>query len=509
MSAPRRFGRRRYGSHEAEDEGHHGEPRGDVATFARLFDDAPIGVIVVDPQGCIAYVNRRQSEQSKLPVEDLVGRDYRATFGPSLERAGLMTKANRLLDEGESFEFTLPRYRRLADDALISMSSRGWRYGNSVVVLTTVDRELARHLGRYEQLFENANDGIFILDTDARFVAVNQSFASIVGIPREDLLGRTTESLLPGRHEESLARLQRILDEGRFGPYELEIESPRGRRTVSLNGFALIEDGHPVGIMNIARDVTEAAQATRELREARDQALMASQLKTSFLANMSHEIRTPLNVILGFTQLLEEHFDEVGDDDTRAQFRAIDRNGRRLLQTIGGILDISRIETGTFEYDPREIDVATVVRTMTGDFRPLAAEKGLHLVTRIVANRTVVRFDEHCLVQTLNNLLGNAIKFTEQGGVTVRLKSGDTNGLLLQISDTGIGMSSEFLRRVFEPFTQEESGSSRRFEGSGLGLPLAKRYVEINGGRLDLKSKKGWGTTVTIVFPDHGRAEDE
>ena len=612
-----------------------------------IFDDAPIGVIVIAPDGSIAWVNRRQCENSRLPAEAFVGRDYRETFRDTLERSGLLAHYDRLVADGTPFEVILPEYHRHSDGDRLSFSLRGYRAGEHLVLLTSIETALATQLSRYEQLFESANDGIFVLSRDGRFVAVNQAFVDLTGVPREEMIGRTTEIFLPGRFEQSLARLERILREGRLGPYELEISTPVGPKFISLNGFALVENGCPIGVINIARETTgehrrqqeretlyqlshdlacahglaevaerlfertqtlldaragllvlaggeddgvrpvvgygdgtrwklraadaswdaeralcasaarsadaiagaaidlgdgagpravravalagdvgyllvavdpsapadvlrllahESAQAiararlTDELREARDQALEASRLKSTFVANMSHEIRTPLNVILGFSTLIGERLSDLGEN-AEEELSGIRRAGDRLLDTIHHILDLSKIEARAFELQPVDVDVPALVRRVIGDVALLAQEKGLSLRRDLAVERAWVRFDEYCLSQALVNLLGNAIKFTERGHVTVRLHRGGDGRLRLEVADTGVGIGAAHRERLFEPFSQEESGWSRRFDGSGLGLALTKSYVDLNGATLSVESEKGVGSRFTIVFP--------
>jgi PAS domain S-box-containing protein len=625
-----------------------------------VFDGAPIGVVVVGRSGRIVYVNRRQCENSLLRPEDFLGRDYLATFGPTMERAGLLDAYRRLFERGEPFEAVLPYYRRHSDGAAIAFSLRGYRIGTYNVLMTNIEKALADQQTRYEQLFENANDGIFVISRDGRFVAVNRKFAEMAGMPREEILGKTTELFLPGRFEESLRRVRQVLEKGHLGPYELEISTPRGPRIVSLNAFALVENGEPAAVMNIARDVTEehreeelrealyrfsrdlaraadvsgiaehlferartllgatagllvlasaegapraacgfgersgwsdpaaapldaelvlarealaaetpivvldfrsrasrpegakeppgvvwavrlgtdeapegvllvgfedrgpsepralrlfgllaheAAQAlgrarlTDELREARDRALEASRMKTVFVANMSHEIRTPLNVILGFASLLGERLDELGDKVGAPYVEAMRRAGERLLRTIGGVLDIARIEARSFEVHPTRVDLAAVVRRAATDFTRLARDKGLELVAEIRLERAVVRFDEYCLTRCLENLLDNAVKFTPEGRIVVGLERDPGGELRITVTDTGVGIEASYLERLFEPFTQEDSSSTRRFEGAGLGLALAKHYVELNGARLSVASRKHAGSRFTIHFP--------
>jgi CheY-like chemotaxis protein/nitrogen-specific signal transduction histidine kinase len=249
----------------------------------------------------------------------------------------------------------------------------------------------------------------------------------------------------------------------------------------------------------IARDVTERNKALRDVARARDQALDASRLKSAFLSNMSHEIRTPLNVIMGFGEIIAGHLAGMGDRSKDEEIEAIRRNGRRLMDTIQGILDFSKMEVGAFELNPKPIRLSGMVARQVRDLNVLAARKGLVLSARIDGAASVW-FDEYCLAGALTNLIQNAIKFTDSGEVRVRLYRDASGFPCLDISDTGIGIRQEYMSRLFEPFMQASSGYTRRFEGSGLGLALTSKYLEMNGARLSASSQPGKGSRFTITF---------
>ncbi len=251
------------------------------------------------------------------------------------------------------------------------------------------------------------------------------------------------------------------------------------------------------GVNQMASSI-ESAQ--RELKLARDNALQASRVKSEFLANMSHEIRTPLNVVLGYTDVLADEIDAQENQEMKEHLDAIRRAGRRLNRTIQGILDFSKIEARAFELRPQAVKLATMLERHVNDIRILAEQKNLRLRCVIDDSKGTVLFDEYCLSGALTNLLQNAIKFTEQGSVTAKLYRGADRNLKISIIDTGIGIEPGYLARIFEPFSQEESGYTRRFEGNGLGLALTRSYLQLNGAKISVESQKGQGSTFTINF---------
>jgi PAS domain S-box-containing protein len=479
-----------------------------TADLRALFDTAPFGVIAIDPADRIQYVNPRQCENSGLRREDFLGRSHRDTFGAVLERAGLLAVYDRLIEDGTPFEKTVLDYKRYVDDVAVAFNLRGYRAGGWTFLVTSIERALANQQARYLHIFENANDGIFLLSREGKFVSANRAFTEMVGVPLESLIGETAEMFLPGRFEQSRERLERIMREGRFGPYELEVSTPLGPRFISLNGFAWIEDGEAVGVINIARDMTEDHRRADELRAARDKALEASRLKSSVLANVTHELRTPVNIILGYSSLVAAYLQEKRDSSQSEMLEGIRRAGRRLRATINSILDASKIESGAFEVRPERLWLAPLIERQLQDFRPLAQAKNLSLSSEIEAFDAEVTFDAYCLENALTNLLANAVKFTMRGEVRVRLARDESGSLALSVRDTGIGIDPSFVARLGEAFAQEDSGLGRRFEGSGLGIALTKSYLELNAARLSVESEKDVGSRFTIHFADEAPGEN-
>lgn len=240
-----------------------------------------------------------------------------------------------------------------------------------------------------------------------------------------------------------------------------------------------------------------------ELRRAKEMAEEMNRLKTNFLANMSHEIRTPINGILGVSQVIEL---ETKDDNIREYVQLQKKSGRRLLDTINSILSLSRLEAQKEKLVLGVVDMNKVVHESATSLEELARYKGLKFRISEATEEVLCLSDETMLYQVVHNIVGNAIKFTEEGEVNIHVSvCPDHTNVVIRVSDTGIGISKEFLPKIFNPFEQESMGHSRGYEGSGLGLSISKRYIELLGGEITVESQKNTGSTFEILLPRYIR----
>ncbi len=251
----------------------------------------------------------------------------------------------------------------------------------------------------------------------------------------------------------------------------------------------------------LEHEIAIRRQTEVELKAALTEAERAQKVKAAFISNMSHEIRTPLNVIMGYSSLLREELgDRVNPEEAR-YFESIHRGGERLMRTIGDIMSISRIEAGDLKLDKQRIDLIELARAATFDLAPTAEKKSLELKFHSRLKYAIVVADSYCVMQALTNLIDNAIKYTRTGSVTVSLET-EGKGARLSVSDTGIGISAEYLPYLFDPYTQEDSGIGRSYEGIGLGLTLVRKYCDLQEAKVEVTSTKEEGSTFSIIFAE-------
>jgi signal transduction histidine kinase len=253
--------------------------------------------------------------------------------------------------------------------------------------------------------------------------------------------------------------------------------------------------------IEFGRLLREREAQVEELGALRDSALEASRVKSIFLATMSHEVRTPLNVILGYAAIIDDRLTEEGEEWSAPLVAAMRRGGDRLLTTVTRILEISRLEGGELTTRPKRIDLARLLDEELDGYALQARAKGLGFRVERSGEEIGVEADVHCLTHALRNILENAVKFTEQGEIVARILEDGRGTARIEVRDTGIGIGAAFLPHLFELFSQEDAGYTRKFEGTGLGLALARRYVEKTGGRLSVETEKGRGSTFTISLP--------
>ncbi|MGA8403028.1 MAG: PAS-domain containing protein [Stellaceae bacterium] len=380
------------------------------------------------------------------------------------------------------------------------------RQQKAAAKLAASEERLLRQSDLLQSTLENMGEGLSVFDADGRLVAWNEKFVELLDLS----LDLTTETNL----REVLA-LQ--AERGDFGPVEPSIDIAqrfarfyrdvpmvRERLTTSGRGLQIRRRAMPGGaVVSLYSDITERKAAEAKMAQAWAQAELANRAKSDFLANMSHELRTPLNAIIGFSEILSgEHLGPLKNLRYLEYASDIHTSGQHLLSIINDVLDMSKIEAGKLEIHEEEIPVGDLLASSARMVRERARQQSVELVTNIADPDHLIVADERAMKQCLLNLLSNAIKFSEPGGViVVEASVAGNGGSVVSITDHGIGMSEDELRRAMQPFGQAQTSTTRAYGGTGLGLPITQGLVEAHGGVMSVVSAPGQGTCVTITLP--------
>ena len=385
-------------------------------------------------------------------------------------------------------------------------------------------RTLALNEARLRTILETSPIGASVATLDGHKLFCSTRYRELFGYSREEMAEIDIASLYvdPQRLLELLALLER---DGVVRDQEVEFRRPDGSRWWGLVSWDRLTYENQTGYVSWCDDITgrknaeeavrrsrdEAEHALAELKEAqsklqqaRDQALVANQTKSAFLANMSHELRTPLNAIIGITEMLR---DEADDRDRREEIEPLERvlaAARHLLKLINEILDLSKIEAGRMDLQLENFAVSPAIEEVVKTIEPLAAKRGNRIQVDCDRVSAAVRGDQMRFRQVLLNLVSNSNKFTENGAITIRAERRSELGrewITVAVADTGIGMSSEELGRLFQEFSQADASTTRRYGGTGLGLAISRRLCRLMGGDIDVTSAPGEGSTFTVRLP--------
>ena len=343
-------------------------------------------------------------------------------------------------------------------------------------------------------------------DKDGRFVFANEAFARAIGRPVQAMIGRTPEELRPGAEAGTAMEMDRklIAREAKPAPFEATVRDLGGEERVLLVNKAVLDDdvGRPMLVVTVSLDITDRKKAELAVLAAKEDAELANHSKTEFLANMSHELRTPLNAIIGFSQLMaDEVLGPLGNSKYSGYARDICNSAEHLLGIINDILDVSKLEAGKLEIEEEVLDVAQIVRNLLHFVSDRAGALEVAIDTEIDRELPRLRADSRKLKQVLLNLVTNALKFSHPGGRVLLQARSQGGAVAIDVIDRGIGMDEAEIATAITRFGQVASTWNRKHAGTGLGLPLAIGLVELHGGALEIKSRKGEGTTVTVVFP--------
>lgn len=375
----------------------------------------------------------------------------------------------------------------------------GWIYEGQTVKnlreanldLAAAHADLKQSNQRTERILESITDGFFSLNASWQFTDLNRQAEHFLGKSKLELRGRDARAFFTGTvGNEIRAKLRTAAAQGI--PVDFELYYLPLKRWFFVHVYPFDEE-----LSVYFSDISERKEYERRLIVAKEKAEELAQLKSTLLANMSHEIRTPLTAVIGFSSILAQ---EAALGEHKEFALLIGQNGQRLMDTLNSVLDLAQLERGALELNLDFVELTEEIEQVVQLLSPLAREQGLYLRMKRTAEDTAAALDRTMLNRILNNLIGNAIKFTNEGGVVVTTGV-DGDRVWARVEDTGIGISPDFFPYLFDEFRQESTGLARAYEGNGLGLAISHRLIQTMDGTIDVQSEKGVGSTFTVRFP--------
>lgn len=477
---------------------------------AHLLDVIGQAVIATDLRGGIIYWNHFAEKLYGWSSEEAFGRDILEMMAPpaSKEKAAEIMSA---LEQGKTWtgEFPVRRRDGTTFTAMVTDSpvydGEGRIIGIIGVSFDLTERKRAEEaLKRSEEknraLLNAIPDMMFQLRRDGTLLDFKKAKEFEPLVPPGEFLGKNLADILPPEVARPTTHyIERALKTGEVQIFEYPLwinGEPRDYEArVAVSGKE--------EVLAVIRDITERKRAEKELQQKKIEAEEANRLKSEFVSNVSHELRTPLNAIIGYTSLLlHRSFGEIGPRQEEA-LRSIHRNARAHLGLINNLLDLSRIEAGKMPVLPETIDLRHFLPALFDEIKPLMEEKPIEVIWKIENQIRPFQSDPQKIRQIFLNLLSNAIKFTEAGSITISVTAAPRRrGLYLTVEDTGIGMKEEDLPAIFDPFRQIDGSLTRHIGGTGLGLTIVKRAVEMIEGKIEVQSSYGKGSVFTVFLPN-------
>ena len=372
--------------------------------------------------------------------------------------------------------------------------------------LTEIDNSkqiLFKNEEKFRDLFDNSAIGMYEVDKDGNFILANQVFFKILGITNHSELKKLNAFKAGISTNGTREKLRKLLDKkDKIVDLEDEWQKVDKTKIIVKENIRVKKDdnGNIQYYQGVVEDISNRKYVEAELVKSKKDAEKSDQLKSEFLTQISHEIRTPVNTLLSFVALIEDELRESLSEELVGCFEHLNKAGSRITRTIDLLIKMSELHTDNYDPEFKQNDLFELLEDLEKFYRPQAEEKNLKLEFIKGIDSANIIFDKLTVYDIFSNLIDNAIKFTNEGSVKIYIKNSLLNKISVTVLDTGIGISQEYLRNIFQPFSQETSGYTRKFDGNGLGMALVKEYCDLNNAEIFVSSEKSLGSNFTVIF---------
>jgi PAS domain S-box-containing protein len=481
--------------------------------FRHSFEYAAIGICIVGIDFKFQRINNAFSEMIGFSDDEIMKLTVSDITHPGDIFIGIDNLKRMLEGEIDKSSFEKRYIRKdkriiwvYVSPSLIRSADHKPQFFITQVIDITERKGMVEDLLKLSRAVEQSPVSILITDLNGNIEYINPKLSEITGYASEEVLGKNPRIFSSGEKPKSEYRiLWDTISSGNEWQGEMHNKKKNGDLYWELASISPIvnEKGKIAHYLAVKEDITDRKRVEKELIEAKDKAESANKLKDAFIANISHEIRTPVNGILGLTDLLKDSVRECMKAEDDELFEGIDYSTQRLIRTVDLILNYSRLQVGEYPLFPKIIDLSSICQNLIKAFSAEAKNKSIQLIFQNESEDTAINADEHSITMAISNLLGNAIKFSGRGFIKLILHKSKSGSMILDVIDTGIGISDEYLDKIFEPYRQEQMGYGRAYDGVGLGLALVKKVLYLNNASISVKSKKGEGTAFSINFDTH------
>ena len=485
---------------------------GDISERERFFSLSLDLMCIASFDGYFVDLNPAWEQTLGFTIDELKAKPFTDFIHPDdlestiVEAEKVMTTGKDVVSFENRYRCKDGRYKWILWSSTVSLEKQlYYAVGRDITRRKHAEDALEHEQSLLNTFMDNTPDHIYFKDRESRFIRINKAQTNLFHLSdAKEAIGKTDAEFFTEEHaQQAYADEQEVIRSGKPMQAKEEKETWRsGEETwVSTTKAPLFDrSGQIVGTFGISRDITQRVRAEAELQAAKEAAEYADRAKGDFLANMSHELRTPLNAIIGFAEILRDEIIGPIKSEQKELVADIHTSGRHLLDMINDILDLSKIEAGTMDLDFETFSVVETMEEVSTIINALASKKRIQLDQEFDQDMTVTA-DKTKFKQILYNLLANGIKFTDEDGrVTTKLEVSN-NSLLIRVIDTGVGISPEDQATLFQAFTQVDTSKARAHEGTGLGLALTKRLVELHGGKIWVESAVGEGSTFSFTLP--------